>query len=105
MANFFYDFHEGIRNWLPENGRIPLVILPNLLRARAYPYKVPDSKLFDIISGIFGNLSDFGGQRIRAFFEIRQIVQIVEAAEEDYPILKLAGVTPSLLIDQLLNLA
>ena len=94
MAGFLYDIHEGVCAWLPCERRSPLVVLPNLLRARAHPDKVSGAKLADIVSRGLSNLLS-REQRVGASgFVLRQIIEVVEAAEEDNPVLKLARVTP-----------
>ena len=79
------------------------MIIPDLLGAWPNPDEVTELELLDIISGFFGHFADLVGQGLVIAFHKRQIVEVIEAAEEHYPIAKTARVTPSLVLNELLD--
>ena len=79
------------------------MIIPDLLGAWSNPDEVAELESFDIVSGVFGHLTDRVGQRLVVVFHERQIIEIIEAAEENHPFAKFARVAPSLLLNELFD--
>ena len=77
------------------------MIIPDLLGAWPNPDEVAELELLDVISGFFGHFANIVGQGLVIAFHKRQIVEVIEAAGEHYPIAEAARVTPSLILNEL----
>ena len=103
MSSFSDDLHESVCSWLPPPWWVSFVILPDVLGAGSNPDKVAELELLDVVSSLLCSSADLFWQLLIVTLHIFQRVEVVEAAEEYYPIGKRARVTPSLLVDQLFD--